>query len=339
MELNKKTLLISSGIAILLIGIIIALVIYFKPASAPVVESLQTQINNLISGKTAINNLKVLNRLTVNNNNANDAFTLKLINNSDKNVITFLYTGLLGNTVGVQSAPANLPLATNLPNPLVLSQPVSLVADQQVVTPSPYKVGSLGYMQQQLNNILTGQLPLNNLKVNGDLTVFSSQDYPIFLNNGSNDLASAVAFVTNDTITGYVGISGTRTSYNNYKVNITESGPGINGSACVTTYSAPTPIPSPSPAQSPTLESLTLMLNNIINGNIIIPNLIVNGDLTVTGNSDSLFTINKTNCNPTDLIAFNNQLNSFGVAGNSMMWATTGFFDYNNPPGGPPILT
>jgi hypothetical protein len=229
-------------------------------------------------------------------------------------------------------------LATNLPNPLVLSQPVSLVADQQVVTPSPYIAGSLGYMQQQLNNIITGQLPLNNLKVNGGLTVFGSYGYPVFLNNGPNNLASAVAFVKNDTITGYVGISaGSKTSYNNYWVNTTfSSATAIDPSTCVTNYSSPTPGPTQSATQSPTLESLNLMLNNIINGNIPIPNLIVNGDLTVTGTSDSLFTMNMymtaPPCDPTCLISFNSYTDGFGVAGYGTKWGNGGFFE-PNPPG------
>ena len=324
MELNRKTLLISSGIAILLIGIIIALVIYFKPVAVVTLESLQTKINDLVSGKIAINNLKVINVLTVNNNNANDAFTLKLINNSDKNVITFFVTGNATNSIGVQSAPANLPSSSNIPNQLVLSQPVS-ITDQQMATPTPNptkQVGTPGYIQQQLDSIIAGKLPLNNLKVNGTLTMLTNSEYPINLINasGSTNLNSCAAFVKNNTITGYFGVSANYQSNNvsvhdTYSVNVSYSNKSWDlrpSPSCV-----PRADPTPIPTQSPSIDSLNSYIDYIINGNIPILNLSVNGDVTVTGDSDSLLLIDTYNCDPTKLVTFNSYTNSAGVNGNA----------------------
>lgn len=356
MELNNNSspklskVLLISGVVVLLLGII-SLSVYFGtksssasssgPSSGPLVTYsptipatlapttpplvlLQSKINDLVSGRLPINNLRVLNRLTVTNNNPNDAFTLKLINNSDKNVITFMLTSNPSNTFGIQRSPTTpaptlpTPSPTNLPNQLVLSQPVSLVGTQPVP--------SLSSLQQQLASIMAGTLPLNNLKVNGNLTVISGDAYPVNLINmsGSNKLSSCVLFAKNNVIRGYYGMSAmynsnNRSVYDQYSVNVSYSNSNWDSRSTMPSCS-PIPNITAGPTQAPTIDYLNSVLNDIVNGNIPIPNLNVIGDLTVNGNDDSLLFLNKTNCDPTTLVTFNTWTSSRGINGYAGPW-------------------
>jgi hypothetical protein len=307
-------------------------------------ELLQSRIDNLTSGNTPINNLSVLGKLIVQNSNPDDIFTLKLISNSDSNGVFYgtYKNDAAANIFGPTKKLASSQIPSPLPTTYTLSKTIPLP-----VVPIPEKrvVPTLASLEIQINNIIQGTTNLNNLKVTGTLTVVSyGQDYPVFLNNYTVDstrLGTCVLFANQDYINGYIGISGDYPAtpptdtplYDEYMFNISTS------SANIPTCPAEQPVPIASPLCLSDIDSLNKRLDGIIGGTTPISNLVVNGDLTVTGNTPTLFYILKTyTCtspcsnplnrtqNPTLLIAFNNQTDAHGISGTGNLFNNKGFF-------------
>ena len=356
---TKKILAISGGVLVAVI--VISLVIYFTtkdqgptpgpnppPPTPNPMELLQSRIDNLTSGNTPINNLSVYNKLTVQNSNPDDIFTLKLISNSDSNGVFYGTYGnnAAANIFGPTKKLASAQIPSPLPTTYTLSKPIPLPV---LPVPEQRVVPTLASLEIQINNIIQGTTNLNNLKVTGSLTVVSyGQGYPVFLNNYTVDskrLGTCVMFANQDYINGYTGISGdfadnppTDTNLiDEYMFNI--SLPSGNAPTCPVEQLAPIA----SPLYLSDIDSLNKRLDGIIGGQTPISNLVVNGDLTVTGTTPTLFYILKTyNCrNPcskplsndqdaTLLIAFNNQTDAHGVAGGGEPFDGHGFFGTAN---------
>lgn len=326
---TKKILAISGGVVA---AVVIFLIVYFttkKKTTTPTPPSpmqlLQSRINDLVSGKTPINNLNVLITLTVQNNSPTDIFTLKLISNSDINGVAFgtFGTDAPANIIGTQKRLVASQIPTSLPTTYTLSSPVTLPGNQ----PDP----TLESLQLQLNQITVGTTPLNNLKVTGTLTLISyGQDYSVNLVNkadGSATLGSCVMFANQDYINGYIGISDVYPGdkFDEYQINIAS----LSGN--VPTCPATQPVPPTSAMCLSDIGFLNQRLDDIISGKTPITNLVVNGDLTVTGTSPTLFSIQKAyNCtfscanpktqDPTLLIGFNNQTDASGINADGIMW-------------------
>jgi hypothetical protein len=345
---TKKILAISGGV--LSAVIIITIVVYFATKPKPLnptspMSLLQSRIDNLTSGNTPINNLIVLGKLTIQNSNPDDIFTLKLISNSDTNQIFYGTYGndAAANMIGPTKKLVSSQIPDGLPTTYTLSKPVPLPVPKNQTVPT------LSSLETQINNIVQGKTNLNNLKVTGTLTFVSyGIDYPVFLNNYTVDskrLGSCFMFANQDYINGYIGISGdydatppTDTSlYDEYMFNISSS------SANVPTCPAVQPAPIESPVCSGDIDSLNKRLDDIISGGTKISYLVVNGDLTVTGTNQTLFSIQKAyTCaspcsnplnrtqDPTLLIAFNNQTDAHGISGSGDLFDGHGFFGSAN---------
>jgi hypothetical protein len=270
------------------------------PTTSPLVL-LQNRINDIISGKTPLNNLNVVNSLTVVNNNPNDSGTLKLNINvmnpsSTKNVVSFLRSGKEYNNFGVQdiaSAPAG--------KTIVWSNPVSVAS---AVVPT------ISSLQTQINNIINGTQPLYNLKVNGPVTVNSTQGYAVYLKNQSsntNKYGNTIVFIKATKIIGVYGVSGlTDNKYDHVSSDSCKWG-NTNWDARVGGTNAPcttTTLPPVSTFNASNVSELNAQLDNIINGMVPLNNLSVQGDMTISGDSNSLLRINNTNCDPTNLVNF-----------------------------------
>ena len=294
------------------------------PTISPLVL-LQNRINDIISGKTVLNNLNIVNSLTVQNNNSSDNGTLKLKINgttSTKNIVSFLRAGSPYNTFGVQ----NLTTAQE-GKPFVLSQPV-LVASAAVPTVSS--------LQTMINNIVSGKQALNNLKVNGAVTVSSTQGYAVYLKNQSSDTDrydNAIVFLNknNNAVGGYgvskVYQSNGKAVYDHISVNSDWGNPSwdarVGGTSAPCTQKTLPPIPS---FNATSVAELNSQLDNIINGSVPLLNLVVNGDMTISGDSNSLLNINNVGCDNTNLVSFTTAGRGTNGYGGPFDWIDWGTF-------------
>jgi len=304
MALSVKKIVIWSLLIVVITVVVVVLVKRARsnPTSSPPTQPtttpqnplipLQNRINDIISGKTSLNNLNIINSLTVQNNNPNDKGTLKLIsgNSSTKNVVSFLRAGTLYNTFGVET----LPSANGLP--VVLSQPVSVTLETNPTISS---------IQKQINDIVSGNQALFNLKVNGPVTVTANQGYPIILQNENETTTSTdyydncILFIKNG-IVGGLGASkpyqlNGKMVYDHISVASDWSVPDQEPSPTIPPCSNNITLPVLTQVNSTSIDDLNKQLDNIVNGTTPLFNLLVNGDMTISGDSNSLLIINSCN--------------------------------------------
>ena len=185
------------------------------------IASLQQQINDIVSGKTQLNNLYVMNKLTVVSSGGHlksvgglNALNggLSVINTSGDSTLDslILFKGNAGEgQYGVSQAYSNvydiyssnvnykysswdsrsvLPTCSPSGNPTI-----------QPTLPTVTHLKSLLYMgiqslEKQLDDIVNGNTPINNLVVNGYVVVDSTLDSPLILDVQSCDATSLVGF-------------------------------------------------------------------------------------------------------------------------------------------------
>ena len=332
--MNKKLIILLLIIFILLsIGVTIFL-IYMK--SHKKLVDLQNQIMDLINGKIPINNLKVFNKLNILSSNKNDMFPLKLLTSSNNNMISFTRYGTLYNKFGTQSP---LPSSSTTKS-YTKSLPVNLKSQS---------VLSIDSLQQQINDIISGKTPLNNLKVNNSLTIVSKGGYLktktpntyylpsegglslVNQDQNKNLLDSCVLFGdTNGNVKGYYGLKlYNNSTYDRYSVNLSYVFNNWDSRPNIPSCTDSTPVLPPEIKNDKNIDSLLLQFSNIVNGITPITNLVVNGDVTVTSNIESPLILDVQTCNATSLVGFNN-LDARGVNayGGPFDWVGP-FFDFN----------
>lgn len=313
-------------LVILLVVIPVSIYLISKAKVASRLSSLQNKINDLINGASPINNLKVVNSLNIINSNPNDMFPLKLITTANKNVITFKRYGVIHNEFGVMSNPASTESQKNYNISSLLP-----TVTQDVVS-------SVDSLQQQINDIVSGKTHLNNLKVNGNLTVFGGGTLKavegvvnklaligglslVNKDANNNKLNSCILFGKDGMSKGYYGLSATYKDSNNksvydlYSSNVNYKNTSWDSRPTLPACVVPTDVMKSAPAKNDTdIALLEEQLNNILNGTTPITNLVVNGDVTVNSESESPLSLDVQSCATTSIVGFNN-LDARGVNG------------------------
>jgi len=304
--------------------LIISIIIYFiiKPKSSNIaLVNLQNKIMSLINGQMSLNNLKVIGSLNIISSNPSDNYPLKLLSSSNKNVITFSQYGVPYNEFGV--------ISNSTPNPSNFKPTLSTT---NIKSPIELSISSL---QKQINDIVSGKTPLNNLYVMNKLTVVGGGRVKIIsdnlyeLNGGlsvinkdvNNNILNSLILFEGNAGRGQYGLSKVYTDSSNKLVyDIYSSNVNYKN----TNWDSRSVLPSCAPSNNPTIEpqiqnstdiqSLEKQFNNIVNGITPINNLVVNGYIIVDSNLDSPLTLDVQSCDPTSLVGFNN-LDARGVNG------------------------
>lgn len=221
-----------------------------QPPSDLSIASLQQQINDIVSGKTPLNNLYVMDKLTVFGGGRVKTISdnlyeinggLSVINKSGDSTLDslILFKGNAGEgKYGVSKAytnPTNNKLVYDIYSSNVNYKYSSW--DSRSVLPScspsdnPATIvennPDIQSLEKQLDNIVNGVIPINNLVVNGYVVVDSTLESPLILDVQSCDPTSMVGF-NNVDARGVNGYGGPFDWFGSFNSNITFSGNVIN---------------------------------------------------------------------------------------------------------------
>ena len=311
-------------LSILIVVGVVSYVMYTKSKLKARMENLQSTINSVINGQIGLTNLKVVGSLNIIGSDLNDSYPLKLVSSSpNKNVITFARYGVPYNEFGI--------LSNSNPN----KRDFKINRKKEYNQPTKAEV-SIDSLRRQINDIISGKTQLNNLLVIDKLTVVGGGRVKIVSENlyaingglsvinksGGKMLDSGIIFGGNAGMGSY-GLSKVYTNSSNkavYDINFSQNLNYKNtnwDSRSVLPECTPRSVSIDDvslPEQAVQIEYLELVLNKIINGNIPLNNLVVNGSVYVDSKLDSPLTLDVQSCDPTSLIGFNN-LDARGVNG------------------------
>lgn len=218
-----------------------------QPPSDLSIASLQQQINDIVSGKTPLNNLYVMNNLTVVGGGRVKIVGalyelnggLSVINMSGGSTLDslILFKGNAGEgQYGVSKAytnPTNNKLVYDLYSSNVNYKYSNWNSSSLLPTCSPsvnpitqttlQNATDIQSLEKQLDDIVNGATPINNLVVNGYVFVDSTLESPLILDVQSCDPTSLVGFNNLDA-RGVNGYGGPFDWFGGFGANITSSG-------------------------------------------------------------------------------------------------------------------
>jgi hypothetical protein len=313
----SKQIIIFITFVILILFMSTVFYFYSKASASASLENMQKKIDELITGKLSIENLKVRGSLNISSSNPDDMFPLKLITKAKKNVISFRRYQVPFNEFGLMSSDKTSKKKYKLSSPLPLKE-----------RPKGLGTLSIDFIQEQIDNILSGKTPLNNLKVKGSLTVNSGgrvkavEGYKdkYSLNGGlslvnkdanKNSLDSAILFGSDGEAKGYYGLSkiykdsSNKLFYDRYSTNVKYKNENWD-SRSILPACEPSALISAGSNKTKDIGSLERQLNDILNGTSQFTNLVVNGDVTVISELESPLILNVESCDPTIMVGFNN---------------------------------
>ena len=321
--MSSRLAIIISILSIIVVSLLT--MIYIKKSKLRLrLKNLQYKINSILNGQIGLNNLKILGSLNIINSDQNESFPLKLVSSSlNKNVITFSRYGIPYNEFGILSNTAGS------------NKNISYSSNSNVSVPSVESNLSIDSLKNQINNIISGKTAFNRLYVVDKLTVVGGGRVKIIDNSlyqingglsiinklGNSFLDSNIMFIGNSGIGSYgltkvyIDSSSNKFVYDrNSSTNINYKNTSWDSRPVLPSCNTPTETKAIVSEVLTDIESLEKQLDLIINGEIPLNNIVVNGTVLVESKLDSPLTLDVQSCDPTSLIGFNN-LDARGLNG------------------------